>query len=207
MRSFSKLLCCIGFSMLLLPVLSSGGQEAQSPTKEVAAILERAIQIQTDPALQGPEGRPERAKLIKKLISDNFLSSEMAAETMGARWKELSQPQREEFTALFVDLFQDSYTRMVLNFLGREKLEYPEEKMDGDKAFVRTKIMRPNEHIPVDYHLVQRNGRWRIVDVDIDGVSIVGNYRNTFGRFLASQPLERLLERMRLQSQAIREES
>lgn len=202
-RTFGFLVVCACFPV----VLCWGAQSGRGPKGEVASILERAMDVQTDPALEGLQGRPKRASLIRKLIDENFLSSDMAAEALGDLWKDLGPPQKEEFTELFVELFQDSYTRMVLNFLRREELEYPEERVDGDKALVRTKIKRPNEHIPVDYHMVRKNGRWWIVDVDIDGVSIVGNYRNTFGRFLASQPLERLLERMRLQRQAVREAS
>ncbi len=206
MRRFSgEILIFIGVFVLILTNLSIAAQHG--PKADVAAILKRAMEIQTEPSLQGPQGRPERARLIRQLIAENFMASDMAAETLGQRWEELSKPQKEEFTKLFVELFQDSYTRMVLNFLRKEEVEYPEEKVNGGKAYVKTKIRRPNEHIPVDYHLVQRNGRWWVVDVDIDGVSIVGNYKNTFGRFLASQPLEKLLERMRIQSQAIKEGS
>ena len=43
-----------------------------------------------------------------------------------------------------------------------------------------------------------------IQDVTIDGVSIVGNYQNQFHKVILTQSFDALLKKMRLQSQAIR---
>jgi phospholipid transport system substrate-binding protein len=64
--------------------------------------------------------------------------------------------------------------------------------------------MRVNEHIPVEYALVHKDGQWLIQDVTIDGVSIVGNYQNQFHKVILTQSFDALLKKMRLQSQAIR---
>ena len=55
---------------------------------------------------------------------------------------------------LFQDLFQDSYSRLVLDFLGREKILYTKEDIGQDQAMVKTTIVRVNEEIPVDYFLM-----------------------------------------------------
>jgi phospholipid transport system substrate-binding protein len=143
--------------------------------------------------------------MIRQLIAENFLSADMARESLKDHWDKLSQEQRKEFQSLFIDLFQDSYTRMVLNYLRQETVEYRGEQPERDIVRVQTLLMRVNEHIPVDYFLVQKNGRWFIRDVIIDGVSIVGNYQNQFRRVIQAQSFDELLKKMRLQSQAIRE--
>ena len=105
---------------------------------------------------------------------------------------------------IFIDLFQDSYTRMVLNYLHRETVAYQNEQPEGEGRRVWTSILRVNEHIPVEYSLVQKAGQWGIQDVTIDGVSIVGNYQNQFHKVILAQSFDDLLKKMRLQSQAIR---
>jgi phospholipid transport system substrate-binding protein len=127
----------------------------------------------------------------------------MARATINESWESLSQPQRREFETLFVDLFQDSYTRMVLNYLHRETVAYQGEQPEGGGRRVSTSILRVNEHIPVEYSLVQKAGQWGIQDVTIDGVSIVGNYQNQFHKVILAQSFDALLKKMRLQSQAI----
>jgi len=180
---------------------------AESPTDRVRDVLEKAMDIQTKAELQGDSGRPQRAKLIRALIAENFLTAQMAQESLGDKWQALAPGQRNEFTDLFIQLFQDSYTRMVLNFLRRETVEYLGEGKEGSRTKVRTKIMRVNEHIPVDYILVEKDNRWFMVDVIIDGVSIVRNYQNKFRQVIAAQSLDYLMNQMRIQCKAIEEGS
>ena len=177
--------------------------ETSGATAGVKQILDRAMDIQTRPDLAGEVNRKERARLIQKLIADNFLSDQMARDSLAGHWGRLSPGQRSEFQSLFVVLFQDSYTRMVLNFLQQENIEYRGESASGKGKLVKTVIMRSNEHIPVDYHAMQNGSRWMIQDVEIDGVSIVDNYRKTFDRSIRSGSVDNLLQRMRVQKQAL----
>ncbi|RMG30808.1 MAG: ABC transporter substrate-binding protein, partial [Gammaproteobacteria bacterium] len=52
------------------------------------------------------------------------------------------------------------------------------------------------EAIPVDYTLRWKDGAWRVVDVKIDGVSLVANYRSTFGTEIRSRGIQALLARL-----------
>jgi phospholipid transport system substrate-binding protein len=178
-------------------------QEDSGAVAEVKSVLGAAMDIQTRPDLQGDSFTEERAKLVRKLIGDNFLAGEMAKESAGAYWDKASQKQKTEFQELFTKLFQDSYTRMVLNHLKRESVEHTGEAPEKEGVMVKTVIMRANEHIPVDYYVMKKGSRWLIADVVIDGVSIVENYRNSFGRVIQQETFEGLLKRMRTQSQTI----
>lgn len=186
----------------LMLFLAAAPARAQQATEAVRNVLEKAMTIQTRPDLQGDAKRDERAKLIRQLISENFQADEMAKESLGSGWDKLTPKQRSEFQDVFTALFQDSYTRMVLNFLQRETIEYKGESSGGQKARVETVIMRSNEHIPVDYDLSPKGGRMLIRDVVIDGVSIVDNYKATFQRVIKTGSFEDLLKKMRLQREA-----
>jgi len=196
----------IGLGLFVLGMMAASsawsGME-MSATETVRAVLEKAMEIQTRPDLRGPEHRRERAEAIRTLIEDNFLEEEMAKASLTSHWETLSSEERREFQELFRVLFQDSYTRMVLNFLGKETIDYRGEEIRGTTARVQTVILRANEHIPVDYDMVHRDGRWFIKDVWIDGVSIVNNYRSAFHRMILRRSFAGLLERMRLQRRAI----
>lgn len=191
------------FALCFLTLWAATPLKAESgATALVKSVLDKAMDIQTRPELQGSENRKERSAQTRKLIADNFLAGEMAKESLQDHWERLSAKQREQYQELFSGLFQDSYTRMVLNFLKRETVEYPEETPEGKSVKVRTVIMRTNEHIPVDYILDQKNGKWYIRDVIIDNVSIIENYRNTFGRVIKTQSFEVLMQKMRIQKKA-----
>jgi phospholipid transport system substrate-binding protein len=205
MKRRTCLILCV--SVVLMLGWSQRMAASTSGSATVKSVLDKAMDIQTRPDLLGEANVKERTRLIRQLIAENFAAEEMAKESLKDTWDKLSPAQRTEFQKLFSSLFQDSYTRMVLNFLQKETVEYRDESPENKGVKVPTTIMRANEHIPVDYHLVQKNGRWLIADVDIDGVSIVENYRNTFRRVIQTSSFDNLLQKMRLQSQAIQEGS
>jgi phospholipid transport system substrate-binding protein len=169
----------------------------------VRNMLEEVMAIQTNPKLQGPKFRNTKRAAIKKIIAENFHFDEMAKQSLGKYWEELSGTKRSEFKAIFQDLFQDSYTRLVLDFLRQEKILYTKEDIQQGQAMVKTTIVRMNEEIPVDYFLTVVQEKWLIQDVNIDGVSIVQNYQKSFSRVIKQESFESLLKKMLLKQQAI----
>jgi phospholipid transport system substrate-binding protein len=192
-------LCALFFLVLCIasPLRAESGA-----TTTVKAVLDKAMDIQTQPNIQGTEHRKERADQTRKLIAENFHSAEMARESLQDQWDKLAPAQRHQYQELFTGLFQDSYTRMVLNFLKRETVEYRGESPQGKQVKVQTVIMRTNEHIPVDYILEQKGQKWLILDVFIDGVSIVDTYKNSLGKYIRTKGYDSLIQRMRIQKKA-----
>jgi phospholipid transport system substrate-binding protein len=176
---------------------------AAEPKELVHSMLEKVMAIQTDPSLEQEEGRERRREAIQNVIEENFNFDAMAKEALGEQWGKLDGAGQKEFKSLFQDLFADSYTRLVLNFLKREKIAYDQENIAGKTALVDTTIYRTNEEIPVQYRLSSTKGAWLVADVKIDGVSIVENYRKSFARVIQLQSYDSLLQKMRLQRQAI----
>jgi phospholipid transport system substrate-binding protein len=181
--------------------------QGAAPTETVHQMLDEAMSIQTDPALQGQEFRDTRRNAIKKVILSNFYFDDMAKQALGPYWDGLSNPNRSEFKNIFQDLFLDSYSRLVLDFLKKEKVQYLGEDVKKGEAGVKTSIYRINEAIPVDYSLTDVSGKWLVRDVRIDGVSIVENYRKSFTRIIRQESFDALLKKMRLQQQAIEKSS
>ncbi len=177
---------------------SCGGEV---PTERVKAILEEVIAIQTNPQLK--DFRNEKRIAIKKIIARNFHFDSMVKQALGQHWQTLNDSKRSEFKVIFQDLFQESYTRLVLDFLGREKILYRQEEVRQNQAKVKTTILRLNEEISVDYALAEVGEKWLVEDVAIDGVSIMRNYQKSFSRVIQQESIEGLLKKMRLQQQTI----
>jgi phospholipid transport system substrate-binding protein len=199
----ARTICLVLIGVLAMSPCVLAEKDTNAAMAQVKSVLDRAMEIQTRPDLEGEAHRKTRARLVRELISESFLTEDMARESIPGTWGRVSAGQRSDYTRLFSSLFQDSYTRMVLNFLQRETIEYPGETQAKNKGvLVQTVIMRANEHIPVNYNMIQKSGRWLIRDVEIDGVSIVENYKGSFSRVIKSSSFDALLERMRLQARA-----
>ena len=156
--------------------------------------------IQTDPALAGEAHEAQRARQIHQIIARSFDFPFMAKDALGSASGHLNQ----DFVTTFSYLFQDSYTRMVVQFLKKENITYNQERLEGSKARVDTTIVRPNESIPVTYLMHQAGGGWLLYDVNVDGVSILENYRTQFAQAIRTKGFGFLLERMKTQRQAIK---
>lgn len=177
---------------------------AETPTAFVKGILDQVIAIQTDPKMSGPEQRPERARAIRQIIQKNFDFSLMARNSLGPAYDRIGGGQRQEFVTTFSHLFQDSYTRMVLDFLKKETIKYNRELQEGQGARVNTVMVRTNENIPVDYLMRPQGQSWLLYDVIVDGVSILDNYNRQFAQVIKSNSFDFLLNKMKTQMRATR---
>jgi phospholipid transport system substrate-binding protein len=174
------------------PIWAAGPQEAiRQLVATVSAVLE-------DPALQGPAKKTERRDRIGTIIHDAFDFENMARESLGAPWAALTAEQRAEFTRLFGERFEQSYSLLVLRFLGERTTTYAGESIQGEGAVVRTSLVSAKDGtLPVEYRLTALGGRWTVADVVVDGVSLAGNYRAQFSKIIRTASYETLLRRMR----------
>lgn len=173
--------------------------EAESPTAYVRGILDKTMAVQNDASLDAKA----RSRAIHQIIAQSFDFPMMARDTLGATYGQLSTGQRQQFANTFDYLFQDSYSRLVLNFLKRENIHYGQERQEGGgKARVDTTIVRTNDTIPVTYLMHSTSGGWLLYDVVVDGVSILENYRDEFGRVIRTNSFGFLLKRMEEQRRA-----
>jgi phospholipid transport system substrate-binding protein len=172
---------------------------AETPTGYVRGILTQVMAIQSDPA----QSTQTRSQAIHRIIERNFDFTLMARDSLGPAYERLSGAQRQQFTQTFSYLFQDSYTRLVLNFLKKENIQYGKETTTGNKARVETAIVRTNESIPVTYLMHTAPQGWVLYDVIVDGVSILQNYKTQFAQVIRTQSFEFLLKKMQEQRRAI----
>lgn len=172
---------------------------ADSPTAYVRSILDKVMGLQNDPSLS----QQARANAIHGIIERSFDFTMMAKNSLGETYNSISSGQRQEFTRTFSYLFQDSYTRLVLNFLKKENIQYGAETVEGDKARVATTIVRTNEKIPVTYLMHSSGQGWILYDVIVDGVSILHNYQTQFGQVIRTKSFGFLLNKMEEQRRAL----
>jgi phospholipid transport system substrate-binding protein len=171
---------------------------AAGPQERVRGLVAAVSAVLDDPALQGAARKPERRARIGRIIHDAFDFEGMARDALGAPWGTLTTEQRAEFTRLFGDRFERSYSLLVLRFLGERTTTYVAESIEGTRATGRTVLVSDRDGtLPVDYRLASQDGRWTVADVVVDGVSLTGNYRAQFGRIIRTSSYETLLQRMR----------
>ncbi len=198
-------LCTITLFITIAFFTPQASPTQKIPTDHVRMMLDEVMAIQTNPNLKGSEHLEKRRLAIKKVIAANIAFQSMSVYALGNQWPQLTPSERKEFSAIFKNLFIDSYARMVLNFIKQEKVLYGKEEKVKNHFLVQTEIIRTNDEITVDYTLAPYNTDWLISDIKVDGVSIAGNYRRAFARVIKKKSFQVLLDKMRLQQKAIRQ--
>src|SRR2546425_7352382 len=149
---------------------------AGAPTEELRGHVDQVIKILQRSDLQGDSKTTERRMAVRKVANDIFDFQETAKRSLGRHWQARTPAEREEFTQLFSDLLEHAYFGKIDRYSG-ENVNYVGESVEGDQATVRTKILtQQGAQVPVDYRFVREGAQWRVYDVVIEGVSLIGNY-------------------------------
>ena len=171
--------------------------DAGAPLDAVQSVVASVIAIVGRPDLQGTANLVARRALLRAVADDFFDFPEMAQRSLGYHRATPSERERAEFVSLFRDLLERSYMTTIENYTG-ETIVYLGETIEGDYATVRSKIVtRKRAEISVDYRLYRSIGRWVAVDVALEHVSLVANYRQQFDRVIRTTSFATLLARMR----------
>lgn len=193
----------LGGAIALVWLVVAAFALASETTDQVKTELDHLTGIVKDPALQEKAKEDARKSMVKERILRWFDLQEMARRSLAGHWAKRSSQERKDFVELFGDLFVESYTTLVVDHLGDQRVTYLSEKLDGPDAIVKTKFLsKRNEPTFVDFTLLRRGNAWVPYDVVIDEVSIVGNYRSQFDKVIRDQSYEGLVKKMRLKRES-----
>ncbi len=141
------------------------------------------------------------------MVADVYIDfSELARRAMGRDWASLSAAQRTEFSQTMKALLRASYAQKALaDGRGDAKIEYGDEKIDGDEAEIRTTLVTPEDRFPVVYRLYRSSPKasWRIYDVITDDVSLVATYNDQFRQVIAKKGFAGLLKSLKAKSEQL----
>ncbi|MBD0315734.1 MAG: ABC transporter substrate-binding protein [Nitrospiraceae bacterium] len=186
-------------SLWVTPAVGAPQPGSESPTEVVRETLTTVFRILDDPKLKGPSQVVPRRRQLEEVISTRFDYAEMSKRTLGAQWSRLTPDQRTEFVDLFKGFLSDRYAGRIDDYSG-EQVQYLNERLEGPYAEVRTKLVSSKVEIPMDYRLINKDGRWYAYDIIADGISLVKNYRSQFDKIIRSASYEELVKRLQTRS-------
>ena len=166
------------------------------PREAVESAIGRVLSVIQDGEVNG-KAVADRPAEVRRIARELFDYDEMTRRTLSRHWSQRTADEQAEFVALFSDLLERSYVGRIEAYAG-EKITFVGESIDGGFATVRSKVVtqRRSETV-LDYRMHVREGRWRVYDVLIDGVSFVSTYRGQFDRVIQAESYGSLVERLR----------
>jgi phospholipid transport system substrate-binding protein len=169
---------------------------AMGPREAVESAIVRATSLMQDGQINGKPVADRHAEL-RRLARELFDFDEISRRALSRHWQARTPEEQSEFVALFSDLLERSYLNRIEAYAG-EKITFTGESLDGSYATVRSKVVTQRRtETALDYRMHIRDGRWRVYDVLIDGVSFVSTYRSQFDRVIQAESYASLVDRLK----------
>lgn len=177
------------------PARAAGDPE--EPRAIIEATVDQVLGILRDEAMSDAAKR-ER---LEEIANRRFDFRVMARLVMGRNWRRLDEAQREEFVSEFKTYLANDYGERLQRY-DQEKVEVlGEQPRPRGDVVVGTKIVGgENDGALVDYRMrriEKSDADWRIIDVVIEGISLVANFRDQFREVVSSGGPEDLLRKLR----------
>jgi len=118
----------------------------------------------------------------------------MTRLSVGKNWNTADETQQKDLVTQFKTLLLKTYTSAMTQYSG-EVIEFepfrPESR--DDRAIVRSAFKQSgSSDVPVIYKLREKEG-WQIYDIEVAGLSLVGNFRQKFTDEINSKGIDGLL--------------
>jgi len=188
---FRALLLGFWLGAVGLPLPAHATGEASDPASVVRETTDAVIAVLARKDLSAEERRRE----IEQIVYTRFDFRTLSRLVMARNWRKLTPAQQQQFVEEFKRHLSLTYGRNIDNYHNEKVVITGErEEVRGDWT-VKTEITRPGaDNIKVDYRLRKTNGVWRVIDVVIEGVSLVANYRSQFQSIMSRDGAAKLLE-------------
>lgn len=188
---FTKRSLLLALTLVLLTAASVIAA-ATRPIDQLQVAVDRIIEVIRDKDLSQDQVLQEVADLVRS----KFDFWAMSQRTLGINWKKATKDEQQHFVRLFAQLLEDTYRGRIKAYTyNDEHVEYIGERVRGSRAEVDT-IVVANKEIPVSYKMRLKGEEWLIYDVIIEEVSLISNYRNSYGEIVREEGFKGLLARM-----------
>ena len=186
------------FSIIILFALSINAQTSNYYDEEkfVSTFTEEAISILSNDTINDSEKTKAFTSLVMSSIDLSLISKFVLARS----WKESSDDQKQRYLIAFKDYFVNSYANKLDQYSG-EKIAIIDSEEAGKYVIVNSNIVREGTDtlkINLKWRLLNRDGQIKIIDLNIEGISLIIAQREEFQSFLANNnyDLDKLIEKI-----------
>lgn len=181
-------------------VLAAGSLAVAAQTAPDALIQKLSTEVidtvKADKAIQGGDVAKVIALVDAKVMPHvNF--ERMTSRAVGQAWRTATTEQKSKLQAEFKTLLVRTYAGALTQVKDQNVALKPfRGNATEEEVVVRTEIKGKGEPIQLDYRLEKAGDSWKIIDVNVVGVWLVGQYQNTFKQWAAEGGVDGLIAKL-----------
>ena len=189
-----KKILILALSFLLLNTFVFANFEAEE--KFVFNFAENAISILSNENLDINQKNLQFTNLVMSSIDMNLISKFVLSKY----WKTATPVQRSAYINAFEEYFISSYANKLDQYSG-EKIVIVSSDAAKKFVIVKSNIVRDGADtlkIELDWRLLTRDGQTKIIDLSIEGISLIVAQREEFQSYLSNNDgdLDSLINRL-----------
>jgi len=178
---------------LAAPLASQAADEAPDAlVKRLSADVLGVIKA--DKSLQGGDINKIMA-LVDTRIMPNVNFQRMTAAAVGPAWRQATPEQKQrlqdEFKTLLVRTYAGALTQVKDQTIALRPLRASPSDVE---VVVKTEIRGKGDPIQLDYRLEKSGAVWKIYDVNVLGIWLADQYRNSFSQEIGANGIDGLIK-------------
>ena len=183
---------------LSLAVFGAQAQAAKAPDaliKEVSSDVLDAVKA--DKTIQSGDVR-KVSMLVDQKVLPYVDFQRMTASAVGRYWRQATPEQQKRVQDEFKLLLVRTYSGALSQVTPEQSVELKPMRSQptDDEVVVRTEIRGKGDPIQLDYRLAKAGTSWKIYDVNVLGVWLVENYRNSFAQEIGANGIDGLIAKL-----------
>ena len=167
----------------------------------IQGLGDQAIAVLKDKASSTFE---EREAAFREVMVQGFDIPIVARFVLGRHWRTATKEQRKEYMSIFVDFIVRVYASRFDSYGGEQfTVNSVINDESGDKI-VRAQIVRPSGGNPigVDFRVRLRDEGYKVIDVSVEGISMLHTHRVEFASVVNRKGIDGLLSDLRARVEA-----
>lgn len=196
MKKVASLLAALAFG---IGIQFNAFADAIAPDALVKSVTDDVITIvRQDKAIQSGDTR-KAVELVETKVLPYFDFAHMTRLAVGKDWKQANADQKAVLTNEFKTLLVRTYSNALTQYRNQQIDFKPlKAKPEETDVIVRTEVRQPGaKAVQIDYNLEKQGDNWKVYDVMVAGVSLVTNYRDSFGQEVRSGGIDGLIKSLK----------
>lgn len=186
------------FSALAVVAGASGTAFAQqAPDALVKQVSNEVLEAaRADKSIQAGDVN-KVMQLVEQKVMPHVNFQRMTSSAVGRYWRQASPEQQKRLQDEFKTLLVRTYSGALAQVREQTVQLKPLRAAAGDtEVMVRTEIRGKGDPIQLDYRLEKAGDTWKIYDVNVMGIWLVENYRNTFAQEISAGGIDGLIAKL-----------
>ncbi len=170
------LACC------LVILMAMPGARAENLGDEaggfITSLADKAIAALTEEGIS----RDQRVARFRTLLTENFAVKSIGRWALGRYWRKATYAERSEYLRLFENLIVTTYVDRFERYSGETLTVTKTVVKEGGDAIVYSQITRSRgvKPVKVNWRVRAREGKFKIIDVIVEGISMGQTQRSEF---------------------------